>query len=152
MKFSSKPAAGPGGLNGFLDRGTEVTGEIRFEDTLRLDGIFRGKIVSKHTLVVGESGEIDGEIEVGTVSINGRVKGIVRAHDRIEIHSSARVTARLVAPVLVVEEGALLEGEVSMMPGRGAESTPQPAESVPEENKVVSLAGGRRRDEEGRRG
>jgi cytoskeletal protein CcmA (bactofilin family) len=143
--FGPKPP-GTGVLNGFLDRGCSVTGELHFDDTLRLDGIFRGKIVSKHALIIGDSAEFHGEIEVGSVSINGRVEGSIRALERIELHPSARVKATLIAPVLLVEEGAVLEGEVSMCPARVADAAPPPEE----ERKVVPLSGGKRREEERR--
>ena len=44
-----------GELNGFLDRGSLFKGELEFEDTMRIDGRFNGKIVSKNELIVGES-------------------------------------------------------------------------------------------------
>ncbi len=152
MKFSTKsPASGV--LNGFLDRGCSATGELRFEDTLRLDGTFRGRIVSQHDLIIGDSGDFEGEIEVGSVSINGRVKGTVRAHNRIEIHPGGRVSANLISPVLVVEEGAILEGEVSMNPGRVLESASPSLEARPTsvDRKLVAVAGAKRRDDEPRR-
>ena len=37
------------GLNGFMDEGTELLGELRFKDTLRIDGRVKGKIVSDNT-------------------------------------------------------------------------------------------------------
>ena len=43
-----------GELNGFLDRGASFKGEMEFEDTMRIDGKFNGKIMSKNELIVGE--------------------------------------------------------------------------------------------------
>ena len=48
-----------GELNGFLDRGASFKGEMEFEDTMRIDGKFNGKIMSKNELIVGESAHID---------------------------------------------------------------------------------------------
>jgi cytoskeletal protein CcmA (bactofilin family) len=151
MKFGGK-TPGPGVLNGFLDRGCTLTGELKFEDTLRLDGTFRGKITSQHELIIGDSGDFDGEIDVGRVSINGRVAGIVRASQRIEIHPGGRVSADLIAPILVVEEGAILEGRVLMGSTAHPEALPQrSAEARPaSERKLVAMAGAKRRDEDGR--
>lgn len=147
IRLSGK-ASTPGVLNGFLDHGCTVTGELRFEDTLRLDGTFRGKVVSEHELIIGDSADFDGEIAVGRVSINGRVKGTVRASERIEIHAAGRVTATLVAPILVVEEGALIEGTVTMGGATGnAEARGSEPRTEGEGNKVVTFAGGKRRDD-----
>jgi len=57
---------------------------------------------------------VDAEIHVERVSINGTLKGVVHASERIEIHPRARVTANLHAPVLSIEEGAFFQGSCDM--------------------------------------
>jgi cytoskeletal protein CcmA (bactofilin family) len=101
-------------LNGFLDEGTEFSGELRFRDTLRIDGRAKGRIVSDNTLIVGETGQVDAEIDCGVISIRGRVSGTLRGRQRIELLSGCRVQATLVSPKLVVEDGAFFQGECRM--------------------------------------
>ncbi|MBN2370594.1 MAG: polymer-forming cytoskeletal protein [Vicinamibacteria bacterium] len=101
-------------LNGFLDEGTEVSGEIRFRNMLRVDGLVRGRIVSEHTLIVGETGDVEAEIDCGTASIRGKVKGNIRCKKKIELLSGADVRASLNAPALSIEEGALFQGDCEM--------------------------------------
>lgn len=101
-------------LNGFLDEGTEFSGELRFRDVLRVDGRAKGRIVSDNTLIIGETGQVDAEIDCGVVSIRGRVSGQVRGRQRIELLSGCRVQARLVAPKLLIEDGAFFEGDCQM--------------------------------------
>jgi len=101
-------------LNGFLDEGVEFSGELRFRDTLRVDGRVKGKIVSDNTLIVGEAGQVDAEIDCRVVSIRGRVSGTVRGRQRIELLSGCRVLATLVSPKLVVEDGAFFQGDCRM--------------------------------------
>ena len=60
---------GSGDLNGFLDSGASFKGELEFEDTMRIDGRFNGKIVSKNELIVGESATIDRCILTDGVSV-----------------------------------------------------------------------------------
>jgi cytoskeletal protein CcmA (bactofilin family) len=103
-----------GDLNGFLDRGSSFTGELEFEDTMRIDGRYTGKIISKNELIVGESANIDGEIHVGHVAISGTVRGKVRADQKIEIHRSGKVFADLETPTLIIEEGGIFEGNCLM--------------------------------------
>ena len=109
-----KSSNSQGELNGFLDAGSHMSGELRFEDTFRIDGKLTGSVVSNGDLVVGERGEVEGEIEVRRVFVSGTVRGTLRAAERVELTSSARVFADLFAPVLTVEEGAFLEGRCSM--------------------------------------
>ena len=101
-------------LNGFMDEGTEFIGELRFQNTFRIDGKLKGKVVSDHTLIVGESGQVDAEIDCAVVSIKGSVSGRVHAHQRIELLSGARVQATLISPRLVIEEGAMFQGQCDM--------------------------------------
>ncbi|MGA7614943.1 MAG: polymer-forming cytoskeletal protein [Thermoanaerobaculia bacterium] len=108
-----KPKNG-GELNGFLDRGSSFRGELEFEDTMRIDGKFNGKIFSKNELIVGESASIEGEIHVGRIAISGTVVGRIKADDRIEIHRSGHVFSDIDTPTLIIEEGATFQGSCSM--------------------------------------
>lgn len=103
-----------GRVSGFIDKDTEITGDIKFKDSFRIDGKFKGKILSGNSLIIGETGEVEADIEAGSISINGRVKGSLTAADRIEIFSLGRVTGKLVAPKLIIEEGAFFQGSCQM--------------------------------------
>jgi cytoskeletal protein CcmA (bactofilin family) len=107
-----------GELNGFLDAGSHIRGELHFDDTFRIDGRLTGKAVSRGNLVVGEDGVVDAEIEVGSIFVSGTVKGTVKAAERIEIAVGGQVFADLETPTLVVEDGAIIEGHCSMSRGR----------------------------------
>lgn len=110
-----KSDSSQGDLNGFLDAGSHIQGELHFEDTFRVDGRLTGKVVSEGDLVVGERGEIDGEIEVGRVFISGTVRGSVEASRRVEITAGGRAYANLKTPSLVIEDGAFFEGGCAMV-------------------------------------
>jgi len=101
-------------LNGFLDRGSLLQGELTFEETFRIDGRFEGTIRSGSELILGDSAEVNAEIYVRRLSVNGTLRGSVDASERIEILSRARVFADLHTPLLKVEEGAFLEGRCQM--------------------------------------
>ncbi|MEN8153657.1 MAG: polymer-forming cytoskeletal protein [Acidobacteriota bacterium] len=103
-----------GRVNGFVDKDTEINGEIKFNDSFRIDGKFKGKILSGVSLIVGEDGIVEAEIDVESVSINGVVKGSVKAKNKIEIFAKGRVTGELVTPKLIIEEGAFFQGSSQM--------------------------------------
>ena len=103
-----------GSLNGFLDKGSRFRGDLEFEETFRIDGKFDGNIRSGSELVLGDTAEVTGDIEVGRLSVNGTLKGTVRAKERVELHARARVEAELTTPVLKVEEGARFDGSCRM--------------------------------------
>jgi cytoskeletal protein CcmA (bactofilin family) len=62
-----------------------MQGELRFRDTFRVDGKVKGRIVSDNTLIIGESAQVDAEIDCGVVSIRGTVTGRVKGRERIEL-------------------------------------------------------------------
>ncbi|APG28210.1 hypothetical protein A7E78_10335 [Syntrophotalea acetylenivorans] len=89
-----------------------------FEDIVRMDGTFNGKITSKDTLIVGESAHIEADISVGTLILSGRFKGQVTANVRVELRAPAQVEGSINTPSLVVEEGVLMNSTVSMGPAQ----------------------------------
>src|SRR5436309_10677938 len=103
-----------GELNGFLDRGSSFKGELEFEDTMRIDGKFNGSITSKNELIVGESAHIDGDIHVGRIAISGTVVGKIKADQRVEIHRNGKVYSDVDTPALIIEEGAIFQGNCVM--------------------------------------
>ena len=112
MMFKSEGERGD--LNGFLDAGSHIEGDLHFEDTFRVDGRLSGRVVSKGDLVVGEEGQVEGEIRVGRIFISGTVKGSVTAGQRVEITTRGKVNADLETPSLVIEDGAFFEGRCTM--------------------------------------
>jgi cytoskeletal protein CcmA (bactofilin family) len=114
---------GSGDLNGFLDSGASFKGELEFEDTMRIDGRFNGKIVSKNELIVGESAIIEGDVHVGRIAISGTVIGKIVATQRVEIHRNGKVYSDIDTPALVIEEGAIFQGNCVMGDRKGASVT-----------------------------
>jgi cytoskeletal protein CcmA (bactofilin family) len=101
-------------LNGFIDRGSHIRGDLAFEETFRIDGRFEGKIRSGTELILGDTADVTAEIDVGRISVNGTLKGSVRAAERVELLSGARVFGDIITPVLRIEEGAHFEGSCQM--------------------------------------
>lgn len=101
-------------ISGFIDKDTEVNGDIKFKENFRIDGVFKGKILSGGGLIVGETGEVDADIDVVHIAINGRVKGTIKAKERIEIFAHGRVIGSVAAPKLIIEDGAFFQGSCQM--------------------------------------
>jgi cytoskeletal protein CcmA (bactofilin family) len=116
-----------GELNGFLDRGSTFRGEMEFEDTMRVDGRFIGKIISKNELIIGDTANVEGELLVGSVAISGTVRGKIKA-GKIEVHRNGRVFCDIETAALVIEEGGTFEGNCSMSKEGKAPSTPPKAQ------------------------
>ncbi len=115
----------PGDLNGFLDAGCEVRGELRFENTFRVHGRFNGTVESEGELIVGEGGVLEGVVKVGELSVSGRLEGQVEAKRRIEIGVNGHVEGEISAPALVIASGAFFQGQCKMSPAEDARPSRQ---------------------------
>jgi cytoskeletal protein CcmA (bactofilin family) len=105
-------------LRAFLDRGASFEGKVSFSGLLRIDGHLRGTAQSDGTLVVGETGTVQADIEVGTLLVRGSVTGAVRAREKVEIAPTGRLEGEVETPVLSVQEGGELQARVSMSAAR----------------------------------
>ncbi|PWB77497.1 MAG: hypothetical protein C3F15_03250 [Holophagae bacterium] len=113
-------ARGSDALNGFVDSGCTIRGELEFANSFRIDGTLEGTVRSRSELVVGEAGVVQGEIEVARCLVGGQVRGVVRATEQVVLHATARVWAEIHTPALVMESGAFLEGKVTMVAAKQA--------------------------------
>jgi cytoskeletal protein CcmA (bactofilin family) len=101
-------------INAFLGVNTEFEGKLSFTGAVRVDGRFKGEIITKGTLIVGELAVIESDIHASHVIVNGEIRGNVTAEKRMEIHASGRVTGNIQTPVLVIDEGVIFNGNCSM--------------------------------------
>jgi cytoskeletal protein CcmA (bactofilin family) len=108
------PVSARSQLSAFIDQGSEFEGKLTFKDTVRIDGSFRGEISSENTLVVGETGEIFATVRSRQVVISGTVHGDVFAKERLVLQKTARVDGDVQAGSLQMEDGARLNGRVTM--------------------------------------
>lgn len=102
-------------ITALLGRGTEFEGTLLFDGRLRIDGTFRGKIVSPDTLIVGDGADVDAQIDVANVIIKGgEVRGAIRASASIELYPPSRVSASLHSPSIFIDKGVHFEGTCKM--------------------------------------
>ena len=104
-----------GNLSGFVGTGPVLTGEATFKMMLRVDGHLSGRVSSDDgTLIVGNNGQVDANIEVAIATIHGTVNGDIIATQRLELGRAAKVNGNIQTPSLVIEQGAVFEGSCRM--------------------------------------
>jgi cytoskeletal protein CcmA (bactofilin family) len=110
-------------------------GEMSFEKGLRLQGKFEGKITTGGKLHIAREAHMQADVEAAAIIVEGEVKGNLNASERIELKASARYEGDLRANKLVVDEGAVFSGHVSVGPeatkGRGGAPRPAPPVAAP---------------------
>lgn len=101
-------------INAFLGTGTNYSGKLNFQGAVRIDGHFEGEVISDGTLVVGQDAVVEGQVQVGQLVLSGNIRGEVVASEKVVLHKSANLIGDIKTPVLMVEEGAVLEGRLTM--------------------------------------
>jgi cytoskeletal protein CcmA (bactofilin family) len=101
-------------INAFLGAGTNYQGKLNFQGAVRIDGNFQGEVHSDGTLVVGQDAVVEGQVCVGQLVLSGKIRGEVEAKSKVVLHKTGNLEGNIKTPVLVVEEGAILEGQLTM--------------------------------------
>ncbi len=118
---TSQSAAGSAGASGeikaILGKGSEFEGKLKFEGTVRVDGKFKGEVQSQGTLIIGEHALIEGDVDVDTAIVAGKVEGNISAKTRLELHAPAKLTGNITAPVIIIQEGVTFDGNCQMSKG-----------------------------------
>lgn len=103
-----------GKLNTIVGKATVVTGNMVIQNSLRVDGKVKGKIEVTDTVIVGKEGVVEGEIQAKDVLVGGKIVGNISASSKVLLESNAKVFGDIKASQLVVDEGALFDGQCSM--------------------------------------
>ncbi|MCG3724960.1 polymer-forming cytoskeletal family protein [Vibrio cincinnatiensis] len=92
-----------------IAKGCSVSGQLRLENNIQVDGSIDGQIHVEKTLVISESGVVSGEIFAQHVIVNGAFEGTCHA-DKIEILNKGQVTGSLYSDDLSIEQGGRFNG------------------------------------------
>ena len=111
-------------IKAFLGEDTEFNGHLNFEGTVRIDGYFEGDIYTTDNLIVGEKAHIKAEVKVGTIMIQGKVEGDIVATRKVQITSKGQIIGNIAAPALQIEDGAVVDGQITMMKKEEAKVRP----------------------------
>jgi len=65
-------------------------------------------------LIIGEGAEVNAEISVGAIIIEGTVHGNIHAKRSVEIHTPARVKGNISTPSLSIDKGVIFDGQCQM--------------------------------------
>lgn len=98
----------------FLGSGTEYQGQLNFKGTVRIDCRFIGNITSDGKLILGKEALLEGTVSVNELVVHGTLNGEAFVTSRTILHQNAKFSGTLSSPALIMEEGALLQGQLIM--------------------------------------
>ena len=113
-KEDPRVSAAVSGVNSILGEGSSFKGNVRIEGSMRVDGEFEGNLTVTDSLVVGKSGTVKAEVEVGEAIVAGRVLGRIRASDRVELQTGSRMEGDVYTQSFMIEDGVFFRGSCHM--------------------------------------
>ena len=106
-------------VRSLIDKGTQIQGDLKFTDGMRVDGNVVGNIRanedSDSLIVIGESAVIEGDVYSDHVIINGKVKGHVHAFELLELQPKAQIEGDVSYKALEMHQGAVITGQLKPM-------------------------------------
>ena len=91
-----------------------IKGDIQGDEALTIEGKVEGKIQLESTIYVKESGVVNADISSHSITIEGAVSGNITATEKVEIMPNGIMVGDIKAPRVVINDGALLKGQVEM--------------------------------------
>ncbi len=117
-------------LAGWIGRSIRVEGKVISTQDLTIDGHVKGSIkLGDHSLTIGPTATITADSVAKNVTISGAVTGNVRAMEQLDVRATGSVVGDIVAPRLVMAEGAVITGHVDV--GGNVQDPQAPSTPIP---------------------
>jgi cytoskeletal protein CcmA (bactofilin family) len=100
-----------GEINTVIGRGSVIEGTFTVQNSVRIDGTIHGPVEVGGLLILGNGGEIDGEVRARDAIIGGTIKNKILASGRVTLEPKSVVQGEVNTSRLVIEEGATFEGK-----------------------------------------
>jgi cytoskeletal protein CcmA (bactofilin family) len=95
-------------------RGARVEGTLVSAESIRIDGHARGKIAARGDVILSSDSQVEADIRAQNVVTGGTLRGNITARTRTELTEGGRVVGTIRSKALVVSEGAVFSGQVSI--------------------------------------
>lgn len=105
-------------LNSVIGDGSIFEGKFYINGSLKINGRFEGEIKTKEHLIVGETGKVKTDITARRVTVGGTVIGNIEAEEDVSLLSTGRILGNIRAPKVNIEDGVVVEGEISISGGQ----------------------------------
>ena len=97
-----------------ISNGVKIEGNLFSLGNVRIDGSVFGNVTVNGNLTIGDSSELNGEIKATNITMSGKIIGKVNAHEKLKLESKSVLKGDLTTKYLIIEEGALFEGNSQM--------------------------------------
>ena len=97
-------------INTILGKGSSITGDLRINGFVRLDGDIDGNLETDGNVIIGDNARIRGDVKAKSVIISGIVVGNIIAQEGIKILSEAAVLGDVISRKVQIDDKATFNG------------------------------------------
>ncbi len=105
------------GYQMYLGQKCRLTGVLKVQGMMRIDGFVEGEVVGSDLIQVGKDGKIEATVNAKHIVAQGPLSGDISAKEKIELLAPSKVDGIIEAPVFLLEEGVLVNGSLKMASG-----------------------------------
>lgn len=95
-----------------IGENVSLKGTLSFQKMIQIDGTFEGEIESKGKIIIGPRGYVKAHLNLEEAFIAGKVEGDITVKERLVLRGRAEVRGNITAPLLSVDEGVSIIGQV----------------------------------------
>ena len=123
-----------------IGRSIKIRGDVTGDENLVIQGRIEGSIdLEKHNVTIGPEGRVKANLAGRMVTVEGEVDGDIRGLEQVALRSTSKVTGDIVAPRVVLEDGATFLGSIDMSGNKSAPAVPEKKTS-PEKSTSPAIA------------
>jgi cytoskeletal protein CcmA (bactofilin family) len=97
-----------------ISNGTDITGDIKSNGDIRIDGSLTGNLNTKGKVVIGTTGKVKGEVICKNSEIAGFLEGKIVVGQLLNLKASSKINGEIVTSKLSIEPGAVFTGNCKM--------------------------------------
>ncbi|MFC1656763.1 polymer-forming cytoskeletal protein [Patescibacteria group bacterium] len=91
-----------------------LTGNLKSESNIQINGKVKGKIQTKSDVVIGEGALVEGGIKSNNTKVTGTVQGNIDTKEDLEVSPSGRVLGDIITQNLIIQKGGAIAGQIKM--------------------------------------
>jgi cytoskeletal protein CcmA (bactofilin family) len=94
--------------------GTDITGDVKSNGDIRIDGSLSGNLNTKGKVVIGATGKVKGEVICKNSEVSGIIEGKITVSQLLNLKASSKIYGDIVTSKLSIEPGAVFSGNCKM--------------------------------------
>jgi cytoskeletal protein CcmA (bactofilin family) len=108
-----------------IGKSMRIKGDLTSNEDLIIEGKLKGTLKVSKTLTIGRDGDVNAKIKADIVKILGKATGTIEASNKVSILAGGVFNGNLKSEKLIVQEGALLNGEINQQEDRVGDTKPK---------------------------